>query len=335
MAIPDQARQRVLFRLGILARPGSSDRARLETFDRMAHLAEVAGVPVRDVNRILGLFSGSGGSGLLAGARAAALCGPRPGCIRCPVGGLCAYHDFGVRAGDSSCRGVIKDWNVEDRPRERLVRYGPEVLSEAELLAIILRSGTGVMSAVELARILLQKAGSLERLDQASIRDLTEFPGIGPAKAVEIKAALDLGKRVLRSPLAAGTRLTCSRDVVEAMKSKLAGQKREQFLLLALNTKNEILRDMTISIGNLSQSLVHPREVFREAIREAAACVMLVHNHPSGDPAPSRDDELITTRLCRAGELLGIKVLDHVIIGRDAYYSFADEGKLPPPGSVG
>jgi DNA repair protein RadC len=127
--------------------------------------------------------------------------------------------------------------------------------------------------------------------------------------------------------------LLSSHEVFQALKSHLAGQQREQFLLVALNTKNEILRVITVSIGSLSQSLVHPREVFREAIRESAATVMLVHNHPSGDPYPSRDDEQITQRLARAGDLLGIRVLDHIIIGRERYFSFADEGRLGvPPG---
>jgi len=209
-----------------------------------------------------------------------------------------------------------------------LARHGAAGLGDADLLALVLRTGTGNMSAVDLARETLARFESLERLDQASFAELETVPGIGPAKAAEVKAAFELGKRVFRSPLATGRRLTSSRDVFQAMRSTLAGQMREQFLLLALNTKNEILRVLTVSIGSLTQSLVHPREVFREAIREAAASVMLIHNHPSGDPAPSRDDEVITQRLCRAGDLLGIRVLDHIIIGRDRYFSFADEGRL-------
>lgn len=325
--IPDQARQRVLFRLGFVSSsPGASESHRFDAFAAMTALARMSGESVRGTGLLLGLFSGGTGADGFGPCRARPLCG------RCPLRELCLFHRFG-HDGRGSGRGAgrIKDWAEEDRPRERVARHGVEPLTDAELLAVILRTGTGKQSAVDLARELLGRFESLERLDQASLSELESHRGIGSAKAAEIKAALELGKRVLRSPLATGRRLLSSHEVFQAMKSQLAGQQREQFLLVALNTKNEILRVITVSIGSLSQSLVHPREVFREAIRESAATVMLVHNHPSGDPYPSRDDEQITQRLARAGDLLGIRVVDHIIIGRDRYFSFADEGRLGIP----
>lgn len=334
VALPDSARQRLLFRLGFTtASPGASDEQRFETFEAMAQLSRLSGDSLRGIGHLFGLFACAGpeaGGGVKA--ERVGLCRARPLCRACPVCDQCLFHRFGSRSRPGRGAGRIKDWATEDRPRERVAHHGVESLADAELLAILLRTGTGELSAVDLARDLLKRFESLDRLDQASIAELETHRGIGPAKAAEIKSALELGKRVLRSPLATGGRLTSSREVFQAMRSTLSGQKREQFLLLALNTKNEILRVITVSIGSLSQSLVHPREVFREAIREAAASVMLIHNHPSGDPAPSRDDEQITQRLCRAGELLGIRVLDHVIVGHDRYFSFADEGRLEAKG---
>jgi DNA repair protein RadC len=338
MVVPSPGQHRVLFRLGQLPqspeKAGSSVREgaarRMATLELLAHWSALTGEPVRVVGHLLQRFSGDpmAGDGDMGAGQQAGVCRARPDCAHCPLTLFCGYYRYRGQEQPAPERKSIKDWREEERPRERLAGRGAETLSDAELLAIIFRTGQSSRSAVDMARDVLEKFGGLGKLDQASLRELQTFPGIGLAKAVEIKAALELGKRLFTPGTAAGKRFTRSREVFEALKSKVISEKREHFFLLALNAKNEILRLIPISTGNLTQSLVHPREVFREAIREAAAAVILVHNHPSGDPAPSQDDRLITSRLCRAGQLLGISVLDHLIIGNDDYFSFADHDMM-------
>ncbi|GEM_PF-17270 len=328
---PDAPRQRVLARLGFLEQaPSPRPESLLAAFEAMARIASLAGEPVRVAGQMLGLFSGALWEE--PEAEAVSLCRSEPRCGECPVQSLCAFRRLNAAPPRGRKTGGIRALREADRPRERLARNGAESLGDAELLAILLRTGHAEQSALDLAAAIMRRFETLERLDQAPLADLETVKGIGPAKAVEIKAALELGKRLLRAPLEPGRRMTSSREVFEALRPALVGQRREQFQLLALNNKNEIIRLITVSVGNLTQSLVHPREVFREAIREAAAAVILIHNHPSGDPAPSQEDFLITDRLREAGELLGIQVLDHLVIGRDTYYSFADEGRLENPG---
>jgi len=194
---------------------------------------------------------------------------------------------------------------------------------------VVLRTGSGRRSAVDLGRQLLSEFGSLHRLEKASPRDLTRVKGIGLAKAVEIKAAIELGRRITQP--AADERdglkpVGCSRDVFDLYRPRYKSATQEEFLLLVLNTKNRIQREVVVSVGTLNSSIVHPRDVFNHALREAAAGVIFVHNHPSGDPTPSPEDHALTKRLAEAGSLLGIKVMDHIIIGSQKYYSFADEG---------
>jgi DNA repair protein RadC len=211
------------------------------------------------------------------------------------------------------------------------LRIGAETLSDAEVLAILLRVGhasTGE-TALDQARQLLQRFGSLRRLDGASVSRLCRIPGIGPAKAAGIKAALEVGKRMNAEPLRRGAVLRSSRDVYRHYRPRMAGAPREAFWVVLLDVKNRILGDAKVSEGTLSSAVVHPREVFRPAVEESAAAVILVHNHPSGDPTPSAEDVAITRRLREAGEVMGVKVLDHVVVGGDAYTSFVERGLLP------
>ena len=227
----------------------------------------------------------------------------------------------------------IKDWPEDERPRERLLQYGEENLSEAQLLGIILRTGdpASKMSAVDLARRLLKRFDSdLAAMSNASVAELRGVQGIGPAKACEIKAAFELGRR--RMAKADGPfdrqQFRCSEDVASYYMPKFTGKKREQFRVLMLDRKNRWMRDEPISEGSLDASVVHPREVFNMAIRQSAAAIICVHNHPSGDPQPSPEDRALTRRLVDAGETIGIPVLDHIIVGRNCYVSFKDEGWL-------
>ncbi len=227
----------------------------------------------------------------------------------------------------------IKDWPEEERPREKLLNNGPESLSEAELLAIVLRTGdaSSRQSALDHARLLLSRFGSLRKLASASVTEICEIKGIGPVKAAQIKAVFEIARRFGRNTLRKGAPYTSSDAVFEHFREKLGDLAKEKFLVLMLDSKNRLLREMEISVGSLTASIVHPREVFSPVIRESAASIILVHNHPSGDPKPSREDIEITGRLRNAGELLGIRVLDHVIIGSEGYTSFADQGFIDSP----
>jgi DNA repair protein RadC len=208
---------------------------------------------------------------------------------------------------------------------------GAEALSDAEVLAILLRVGhasTGE-SALDQAQGILRRFGSLRRLDGAPLSRLCRVPGVGPAKAAGIKAALELGKRLGAEPLRRGAVLRSSRDVYQHYHPRLATAPRETFWVVLLDVKNRILGEAKVSEGSLSSAVVHPREVFRPAVEESAAAVILVHNHPSGDPAPSAEDVAITRRLREAGDIVGVKVLDHVVIGGEGYASFVERGLLP------
>ena len=215
-----------------------------------------------------------------------------------------------------------------ERPRERLLTKGAESLSDAQLLAILLRTGRRESSAVQVAMDVLHRVGGVAGLARSGIKELCAIAGVGPAKAAQLKAALELGKRAMAAPLSTGTRVTSSADLFRHFHPSLRDLKHELFKVILLDAKNTVLKEATISEGSLTLSIVHPREVFALAIREAAAGIIFLHNHPSGDPAPSSEDRQLTDRLVAAGTLLGIRVLDHVIVGDGRYVSFADEGWL-------
>lgn len=225
----------------------------------------------------------------------------------------------------------IKDWPEDERPRERLIHSGEEALSNVQLLAILLRTGDRASgaTAVDLARqLLLRFDADLEQLSLATVAELCQTPGIGMAKACEIKAAFEMGRRLQADRGGPLRQFRSSKDVATYYMPRLGGKKREQFQVVLLDRKNRMMREIMVSQGSLTASVVHPREVFNPAIRDSAAAVIFVHNHPSGDPQPSQEDRALTTRLAEAGRLLGIQVLDHIIVGRDTYLSFADEGFL-------
>ncbi len=224
----------------------------------------------------------------------------------------------------------IKDWPAADRPREKLLHGGPAMLSDAELLALILRTGNSRprTTALDLARQLLTHFGSLRGLSNASAAELCLAPGIGPAKAAEILAVGELSRRFATTSLTPGERYTSSQEVFRHFHERLRDRKKEVFLTLLLDAKNRVLREIQVSEGSLNASIVHPREVFAPVVRESAAAVLFVHNHPSGDPTPSREDLELTKRLREAGTLMGIRVLDHIIIGNGRYMSFADQGLM-------
>jgi DNA repair protein RadC len=222
----------------------------------------------------------------------------------------------------------IQSWPEQERPRELLFLKGTQGLSDAQLLAILLRVGRTDCSAVEVAMDVLTQLQGLRGLANRSLEELCAIPGIGPAKAAQILAGVELGKRALAMPLTEGKRIQGSQHVFDHYYPLLRDLRHEVFKAVLLDAKHTVIRDFTVSQGSLTVSIVHPREVFNVAVRESAAAIIFVHNHPSGDPEPSPEDHALTQRLIAAGEVLGIRVLDHVVIGDGRYVSFADEGSM-------
>jgi DNA repair protein RadC len=212
---------------------------------------------------------------------------------------------------------------AELRPRERLRRHGAGALSSAELLALVLGTGTARASALDVATALMRRFGSLGRLSRASVQEVCAVPGIGEAKAQRLLAAIEVGRRLLepgpRRPV-----IRTAADAAAAVGASMGGLDREHFRAILLNTKHEVLDIVNVSVGGLASAPVHPREVFTEAVRRCAAAVIVVHNHPSGDAQPSSDDVMITEQLRAAGRLIGIELLDHLIIGDGTFTSLRD-----------
>ena len=225
-------------------------------------------------------------------------------------------------------RPTIKQLPEDERPRERLIHKGEEYLSDAELLGIIIRDGTPNESAIDIARKVLVKLGNFRELGTKTISELCRIDGIGEAKAAQIKAAIAIAKRYSTISIKPGEKFSGSQAVFNHFHEKLRDKKQETFLAVMLDNKNRLLKEIEISIGSLTSSIVHPREVFGPAIREHAASVIFVHNHPSGDPYPSNEDIEITERLKKVSGIVGIKILDHIIIGNTEYFSLQDKGLL-------
>lgn len=229
-------------------------------------------------------------------------------------------------------RVPIHQWNEDDRPREKLIRRGPAVLSDAELIGLIFGSGTrtrdGSISAVELGQALLRKYKNLRSLSRRDLKELTRVIGIGPAKAVQLVAAFEIGRRIESQPEGERVQVSSPEDVAAVYGPHMRDLKREIFKVVLLNTANIIMSDYTITEGGLNASIVEPRGVFQKAILENAAAIICLHNHPSGNPEPSREDIRITRQLVEAGKLVGIPVHDHLIIAGKTYTSLAERGLM-------
>ncbi|MBI1290149.1 DNA repair protein RadC [bacterium] len=324
--IPSKGRRRLLHRVGWLEEEKDSSNCRVQTIRILDRLASVCGTSLGELETVLAAFCGEGA----ADTKSAATCLASPQCGRCPLVKLCDYGRFQethrIAKEDGSANRALKQAvSKEDLPREKLGRLGPEALSSAELLAILIRTGTARKNALDLAHDLLRNAGSLERLARQTIREMQRTSGLGEVRAITIKAALELARRLSTTPASDAPTLNNARKVFELLRGYYLDKQKENFVALTLNTKNKLIRQISISEGSLNQSLVHPREAFQEALRDSAYAIIFAHNHPSGDVTPSRADRLVTRQLGDAGKILGIRVLDHVIVGRDAFFSFADD----------
>ena len=238
-----------------------------------------------------------------------------------------ATEKAALKGGGLGRRYTIKELPPELRPRERLLEAGPAALSDGELLGLLFGIGNREKTAVELANEVIVTAGGLHGLYDVSVHELTQVNGIGEAKACIILAAVELGRRIgqVRNP--GRPVISSPADVDRLLRGRIANLDRENFVAVLLNTKNEVIGTPLISVGTLSSALVHPREVFKPAIRASAAGVILAHNHPSGKTEASREDREVTKRLAGAAEILGIEVLDHVIVG-DGHFSMKEHGML-------
>jgi DNA repair protein RadC len=221
---------------------------------------------------------------------------------------------------------LIRDMPQDERPRERLVSVGPQALSTTELLAITLRTGVGGENVLRLAERLLAHFGGLAGVARASVKELCGVRGIGPAKAVEIKAALEIGRRLLAMSPEERPRVTSPADAANLLMAEMMLLEQEHLRLILLDTRNHVLQIPTVYVGSLNTSVIRVGELFRAAIRENAAAMIVAHNHPSGDPSPSPEDIHVTRQIASAGKLLDIELLDHVIIGRQRFVSLKERG---------
>jgi DNA repair protein RadC len=223
---------------------------------------------------------------------------------------------------------MIRDFPQDERPRERLVQSGAASLSNQELLAILLRTGTRSESVLQLSNRLLTSFDGLTLLKDATLEEITKTKGIGLAKAVQIMAAVELGRRIGNLAFDDRYSIRSPEDGANYVMNDMRFLAQEHFVCLYLNTKNQVLHKQTLFIGSLNASIVHPREVFKEAFRRSAASIICIHNHPSGDPTPSREDIEVTKRLVECGRIIGIDILDHLIIGEKKFISLKEKGYL-------
>jgi len=223
---------------------------------------------------------------------------------------------------------MIRDVHTADRPRERLVNQGATSLSNQELIAIMLRTGTRQESVLHLANRVLNHFEQIQQLKDASIEELTSINGIGQAKAVQLLAAVELGRRLSSKQTDAKFTIRSPKDAASFLMTDMTSLKQEHFVVLFLNIKNQVLHRQTIFVGSLNASIVHPREIFREAVRRSAASIVCAHNHPSGNPAPSPEDIAVTKRLMEAGSIVGLELLDHMIIGDHQFISLNEKGYM-------
>lgn len=317
---PEAALRRLLWRMGEIPSASEAGDAGGATVTAAGQrLARIAGMNLEKLRLLLRWAARS-----LPPFHGGHWCGAKPRCSSCPMRGACLWARY--HSTEST-----KELSVagETAPSvEAWKRRGAEELEDAELLALLLKSGRNWAQAVEEASRLIDRSGGLSGLVRSGVTELQDQRGIGLTRALQIKAALELGRRASMNPLEEGRKITGSEIVWEAFRERFRHIPQEHFIVLLLDTKNRFKAYRIVSRGTLDSSSAHPREVFKEAIRESASAVILMHNHPSGDPEPSPEDRSVTRQLVEAGSILGIRVLDHIILGGTGYFSFRDSGEM-------
>ncbi|MEJ9280500.1 MULTISPECIES: RadC family protein [Ureibacillus] len=223
---------------------------------------------------------------------------------------------------------MIRDLHIDDRPRERLIKQGPQSLSNQELIAILLRTGTKQESVLSLANRVLNYFEKLHELKHATLEEIVSIKGIGQAKAVQLLAAIELGRRLSQKQMDSRFTIRSPKDAASFLMPEIGSLQQEHFVALYLNVKNQVIHKQTIFIGSLNSSIVHPREIFKEAVKRSAASIICAHNHPSGNATPSPEDIEVTKRLQEAGFIIGIELIDHIIIGDHQYVSLKEQGYI-------
>ncbi|MFH1130729.1 MAG: DNA repair protein RadC [Pseudomonadota bacterium] len=222
----------------------------------------------------------------------------------------------------------MREWPPSERPRERLLVSGPRGLTDAELLAVIIGSGSVASNALAIGRALLKTTNGLNELMQCHVAELTKIPGVGLAKACAVVATGELSRRIASRAAHPGIKLNCSQEVFELVRAQLLGQTQEVFLALGLDCRNRLITMLQVAKGSATSVEVHPREVFAPMVRASAAAVIVAHNHPSGDPEPSPQDRQLTFRLQQAGKIVGVPLLDHLVVGDRSFVSLAEQGNV-------
>lgn len=327
VVVPDAARRRFFQRVGIVPPGTDTEGQRRATAEALEGLSSDARVSPREVDLVLDSFTG-------ASRRwnpEAAVCLKNPACGRCPVRAKCYY----ARMQEKEPRTPSRVGMPAERLIERVSQSGAEALSDEELLALILRTGTARETSVEIARRLLEKVGSLQQMSRCSMEEFLHHEGIGPSGSAALVAAVELARRIgsLADDAAEGPAFDSSEKVFEHFRRQFIAKTQEECVALLLNAKLRLIRQQTLTRGLLDESLLDAREVFRDAIKASAHSVIVVHNHPSGDPNPSDHDRRMTKKLLVAGKLIGIEVIDHVIVAGSRYFSFADAGLIDGSGA--
>lgn len=322
VAVPETPIRRFLWRFGLLEEAPGRPATLLKAHSLLDRITRLTGLAAPLLETLLRWQTA--GDRDLAGGR---WCLARPRCATCPFRPECAWARFHPQ-GDPAHKTSHADQRSLDPIRRQIAAGRLDQLQEVELLAILLQKGGPEQGVLELAETMLRRLDGLRGMEMTTTTQMTEIRGISEGRAAQVKAALELGRRLATRALMPGDPIKCSDDVFRAFCSRFRHLPQEHFIIVLVDSKNRVIHDHIVSKGTLTGSLAHPREVFHEAIRYSAAGIILLHNHPSGDPQPSRDDKAVTSRLEDAGQILGIRVLDHIILGADDYYSFKDEGDL-------
>jgi DNA repair protein RadC len=315
---PEAPVRRLLFRFGTLEEQKESGP---RVTSAVQELSKVTGVEIPGL-RVLLRWTAGGQAPHLGGS----WCGTTPRCSDCPLSVACLWARFRRSGETSPIPGPAG--NPGGEQRERLKNLPMDDLSDAELLALVIKGGRSDPGAVDTASDLLHRIGEIQELEKSSDAELAQTPVIGRTTARLIKASLELARRAASHPLDPRSKIQGSEDVWAAFGGKFRHISQEHFIVLLFDTKNRFIKHRIVSRGTLDSSAAHPREVFKEAIRASASAVILMHNHPSGDPHPSPEDRAVTRQLVEAGSILSIRVLDHIILGNETYYSFRDRGEM-------